>query len=105
MVSSLSLLWVLFSINAYKLRKRRGALPVKGTRDMKRGVAFPLLVDGAILIFFLVAVPAGFNVRFTDLFAMALDVFMLSILAVVPVAVWAAARTVLSFRADSESSG
>jgi hypothetical protein len=96
-VSSLSLLWLLFSINAFKLRKRRGALPVKGKRDMKRGVAFPLLVDGAILIFFLVAVPAGFNARFTDLFAMALDIFMLSVLAVVPVGVWAAARTVLSF--------
>ena len=96
-VSSLSLLWLLFSINAYKLRKRRGALPVKGKRDMKRAVAFPLLVDGAILIFFLVTVPAGFNARFTDLFAMALDIFMLSVLAVVPVGVWAAARTVLSF--------
>ena len=96
-VSSLSLLWLLFSINAYKLRKRRRALPVKGKRDMKRAVAFPLLVDGAILIFFLVTVPAGFNARFTDLFAMALDIFMLSVLAVVPVGVWAAARTVLSF--------
>ncbi|NBC30675.1 MAG: serine hydrolase [Spirochaetes bacterium] len=96
--SSVSLLWLLFSINAFKLRKRRGALPVKGKRDMKRGVALPLLVDGAILIFFLVAVPAGFNARFTDLFATALDVFMLSMLAVVPVGVWAGARTVLSFR-------
>ncbi|NBF41660.1 MAG: serine hydrolase [Spirochaetes bacterium] len=96
-VSSLSLLWLLFSINAFKLRQRRGALPVKGKRDMKRGVAFPLLVDGAILIFFLVAVPAGFNARFTDLLAMALDIFMLSILAAAPVGVWAAARTVLSF--------
>ncbi len=104
-VSSLSLLWLLFSINAFKLRKRRGALPVKGKRDMKRGVAFPLLVDGAILIFFLVAVPAGFNARFTDLLAMALDIFMLSVLAALPVGVWAAARTVLSFMSASAGAG
>jgi hypothetical protein len=104
-VSSLSLLWLLFSINAFKLRKRRGALPVKGKRDMKRGVAFPLLVDGAILIFFLVAVPAGFNARFTDLLAMALDIFMLSVLAALPVGVWAAARTVLSFMSAPGGAG
>jgi hypothetical protein len=93
--TSASLLWLLISINAFRLRRRRRALPVRGRRDILRVVGLPLVVDALVLLFFFSGVPAGFQVGFLELSAVALDLFMLGLLAGVPVAVWAVARTAL----------
>jgi hypothetical protein len=93
--TSASLLWLLISINAFRLRRRRRALPVRGRREILRVVGLPLVVDALVLLFFFSGVPAGFQVGFLELSAVALDLFMLGLLAGVPVAVWAVARTAL----------
>lgn len=97
--ASVSLLWVLVSINAVRLRRRRGQFPVRTRGALVRSVGLPLIIDAVILFFFLVAVPAGFNVGFSDLLRVSLDIFMLSVIGLAPVAVWAATRTVLAFLA------
>jgi CubicO group peptidase (beta-lactamase class C family) len=94
--TSLSLLWLLLSINAFRLRRRRGRLPVRRRRDVVRGVLLPLVPDALVLVFFLYSVPAGFGVGVAGLPGVALDLFMLAMVAAVPVALWALARTVLS---------
>jgi hypothetical protein len=60
-----------------------------------RAVALPLAVDALVISFFLIAVPAGFNIRFAELFAVSFDIFTLAVLAVVPVGGWAVVRTAL----------
>jgi hypothetical protein len=61
-----------------------------------RGVLLPLVPDALVLVFFLYSVPAGFGVGVAGLPGVALDLFMLAMVAAVPVALWALARTVLS---------
>lgn len=94
--TSLSLLWLLLSVNAFRLRRRRGRLPVRGRRELVRAVLVPLVPDAVILLFFLYSVPSGFGVGLGGLSAVALDLFMLAILAGVPVAIWAVLRTALT---------
>lgn len=96
--TSISLLWLLLSINAFRIRRRRGGLPVRRRRDLVRAVLLPLVPDALVLIFFLYSVPAGFGVGVAGLSRVALDLFMLAMVAAVPVGLWAVARTVLSVR-------
>lgn len=96
-LASLSLLRLLASINRFRLRRRRHSVPAVTVRNVLVHGLIPLLIDVVILLFFLAAVPAGFNVGFSGLYDVAFDLFMLSVLGAVPLGSWALLRTVLFF--------